>query len=95
MATKYTLQEIRVLIREDGGLFDELDRINKALYEFLFSMRDEMFDHAADGCSGWDSQECENEKHFMKELLGHIEKGKFIGAANFCMMLNQYPVKGE
>ncbi|KKN39448.1 hypothetical protein LCGC14_0743180 [marine sediment metagenome] len=90
MARQYTLQEVRNLIKNDSDFLGELDEINQAIRSFAISMRDEMFDHAADG-GGWRLQDDENEEHFNEELLLHIKKGKFIGAANFCMMLNRYP----
>lgn len=99
MAEKYTLEEIREVIpqhyrtsrkRCQELFWETLDRIDKTVSAFACLMRDEMFDKAAEGYSGWDNDE--NKQDIANELSAHIVKGNYVGAANFCMMLHGFEV---
>jgi hypothetical protein len=102
MAKKYTLQEARNLSlnvqtsrtsldSKKKMFWDELNDIEQAVCDFADSMRDEMFDKTAEGYVGWD--ESENIDYIKEQLIDHVNRGKWLGAANFCMML--YRLKAE
>lgn len=98
MAKKYTLHQVRQLkssprSRTSGELlkeifWDDLDNIENAINAFAELMRDEMFDRSAEGDEGW--QDSEYEEQIKKHLADHIKRGKWVGVANFCMMLHRF-----
>ena len=97
MSEKYTLQEIRELIpqhyrtspeRCQELFWEDLEDIDKAVFAFARLMRDDMFDKAAEGYSGWDNQE--HKQDIITKLHAHIREGSYVGAANFCMMLQRF-----
>ncbi len=100
MSKKYTIEEMRNFRnsyhrtsrkRCQELFWEDLDEIDKAVSAFACLMRDEMFDKATEGYSGWRNDE--NKSHIKKELLEHIKKKNYIGAANFCMMLHRFTSK--
>jgi hypothetical protein len=69
----------------------DLDNIENAIETFAILMRDEMFDRAAEGYEGWGDES--NEEEIKKYLADHVERQKWIGVANFAMMLHHFEQK--
>ncbi len=90
MAKKYTLHEVRELIKDDKDFFNELSDIDNAVQKFSNLMRDKMFDKAAERYSGWNNNEDDSVVYIEGQLKHHVEKADYIDVANIAMMLHGF-----
>ena len=75
--------------QEYAGALHDLTQADAALgfvtYDFTTAMALDLLRADREGKEGWDS--IAEYTLFMEELLAHIERERFVGAANFCMFL--------
>jgi hypothetical protein len=63
----------------------EEDALLMLVERFSMAMEDELTDKAAEGRGGWYDPEAKEQ--FIAEALLHINRGDWIGAANYCAFL--------